>query len=333
MGEFSDREVRLVRRVRDPRTSGAHRRRASAVCTTGATAADLAARAPLSPATGPVAPTTSRRTWLGLCPLRTTLCDGPELPRHGGRPGAHAHRLRVHLRRGAIAGSRRCNRLRARPVIHRGAAPQVPSTAPATRVGAWFRPPRLGGRRALQRALPPAPYRAPTARGRPAAETTGRPSPFPRVRSRQATVGVLVRRQRRRKPIRRDLEDAPLHGRRDLGRHHRQPARRARPRLRARAPPGVGPAAGAEQYPARRRRTAAPDHRTAPAAAKPNDRGRVRAGPGHRPGRRSADCSGTWSTAHHRRPSTSRSAPTGVSTGRGCPSTTCAGSASARVAP
>ena len=87
-----------------------------------------------------------RRRRLGLRPLRTTFCHGPELPRDGGRPGAHAHRLRLPLRRGAVARSRRRHRLRARPVLHRGPAPQVPSTAPAARVGAWLRPARVGGR-------------------------------------------------------------------------------------------------------------------------------------------------------------------------------------------
>ena len=97
--------------------------------------------------------------------------------------------------------------------------------------------------------------------------------------------------------------------------------------------PGVGRAAGAERHPARRRRTAAPDHRTDPAAARRATIGPAGAGPRRRPGRRSADCSGTCSTAHHRRPSTSRSAHTDGSTGRGSLSTRCAGSANARVAP
>ena len=192
-------------------------------------------------------------------------------------------------------------------------------------------PAALGRRPPLQPPLPRSPH-GPTGAGhRGAAQAPRRTRLLPAPRSRQAAVGDVGRRgPRRRRPLRRAVEDPPrARGRRVRHRHHEHPVRHeARARLTA---AGRDQAAGC--------RGPTPSRRAAPRRGAVRARHRARrdrprrprAGPRPAPdrelgGRQPRGRRRRWSapgSARRRRPrTTSRSARTGASPGCGCSSPT-----------
>ena len=154
----------------------------------------------------PATPTTGSRrsTTPSSCSRSPTpTCTWPR--RRSSRPGRCA-------REGGGIDAARIRKL------HRGAPAPHPALPPEARLDPVREPPGLGRRRELQPRLPPAPHGAAAARQRGAAEAPVRAHHAAAPRPQPAALGDVDRRGSRGRSLRADLEDAPLHDRRRLGR-------------------------------------------------------------------------------------------------------------------
>ena len=171
------------------------------------------------------------------------------------KDGAHMHVGSVLLFEGPGAGLRRVRRAdRARPAPR----PALPPAArvPAVRASRG----RCGSTtRTSTPATTSATPRCPSPAGEDELRRAGRARVLAAARPREAAVGDLARRRRRRRPLRADLQDPPRARGRDLGRGHPDRALRPRPgpagarARRRRGPPRPVPGARGA---ARRRRSA-----------------------------------------------------------------------------